>query len=135
MCVCYRQHSSPQSALQQCYEGDTVVVYPGTYSGEGFHELTESIVIRGTVYTTRCKDSRMARESAFEAVDRGLILGLGYIKDLNIGIHSFPVWHSALRNNAKIKPGIPPLAWKMDGKWQLESKTEMLLRCLLAKAI
>ena len=46
-----RQHSSPHSALQQCYEGDTIVIYPGVYSGEGFHELTESITIKGNQFS------------------------------------------------------------------------------------
>nr|XP_039270476.1 testicular spindle-associated protein SHCBP1L-like [Styela clava]XP_039270477.1 testicular spindle-associated protein SHCBP1L-like [Styela clava] len=41
------QHKTPQSALQQCYEGDTIILYPGIHSGEGFHELTESVTIKG----------------------------------------------------------------------------------------
>lgn len=41
------QHKTPQSALQQCYEGDTIILYPGVHSGEGFHELTESVTIKG----------------------------------------------------------------------------------------
>lgn len=42
-----RQHATPLTALQQCYEGDQVIIYPGIYSGDGFHELTESITIKG----------------------------------------------------------------------------------------
>jgi len=42
-----KQHSTPLTALQQCHEGDVVLIFPGQYSGEGFHELTENITIRG----------------------------------------------------------------------------------------
>ncbi|XP_078493630.1 testicular spindle-associated protein SHCBP1L-like isoform X3 [Ciona intestinalis] len=42
-----QQHKTPQSALQQSHEGDIILIFPGTYSGEGFHELTESITIKG----------------------------------------------------------------------------------------
>jgi len=42
-----RQHKSPQSALKQAHEGDTILIFPGVYSGEGFHELTESVTIKG----------------------------------------------------------------------------------------
>uniref|UniRef100_H2YX36 Right handed beta helix domain-containing protein n=1 Tax=Ciona savignyi TaxID=51511 RepID=H2YX36_CIOSA len=42
-----QQHKTPATAIQQCYEGDLILIYPGVYEGEGFHELTESITIRG----------------------------------------------------------------------------------------
>lgn len=42
-----QQHNTPLSALQQCHDGDVILIYPGHYSSEGFHELTENITIRG----------------------------------------------------------------------------------------
>ncbi|CAK8674547.1 unnamed protein product [Clavelina lepadiformis] len=42
-----QQHHSPHTALRQCCEGDLIIIYPGLYSGEGFHELTETVTIRG----------------------------------------------------------------------------------------
>lgn len=41
------QHETPLSALKQCYEGDDIILFPGTYSGDGFHQLTESVTIKG----------------------------------------------------------------------------------------
>lgn len=64
-----------------------------------------------------------------------------YLKN---GIHRFSAWHSIWKNSVKIKPerlhcvtgrrhiaGIPPFCLQ-DGQ-QLDSKTESLLHCLLAK--
>ncbi|XP_072022391.1 SHC SH2 domain-binding protein 1 homolog B-like [Amphiura filiformis] len=41
------QHSGLLSALDSCYNGDTILLYPGTYSGEGFYNLTQSVHIKG----------------------------------------------------------------------------------------
>nr|CAB3266053.1 SHC SH2 domain-binding protein 1-like protein [Phallusia mammillata] len=42
-----QQHKTPQLALQQAFEDDLILIFPGNYSGEGFHELTESVTIKG----------------------------------------------------------------------------------------
>ena len=69
------------------------------------------------------------KASATETVDLGLIPRR--IKPLTgkIGIHSFPAWRSATKGTV----------WNLlvcgrqVGRWQLDSKTERSLRCLLTK--
>ncbi|XP_070574844.1 SHC SH2 domain-binding protein 1 homolog B-like [Ptychodera flava] len=42
-----KEYESPQPALSNCHDGDTVLVYPGTYPADGFYDLQDSITIRG----------------------------------------------------------------------------------------
>ena len=44
------QHTNLKLALESCFDGDTVLLFPGTYSGEGFYNLTLSIDIKGENY-------------------------------------------------------------------------------------
>ena len=67
----------------------------------------------------------MDRASATEVVDLGSIPGRVKPKIIKIGIHSFPAWRSAIKGAVR--------GGQMD-RWQLDSKTERSLRCLLAKA-
>ena len=59
-----------------------------------------------------------------EAVDLGSIPGPVKPKTIKIGIHSFPAWRSEASS----------VCGKQVGRWQLDSKTQRFLRCLLAMA-
>ncbi|NXE49423.1 SHP1L protein, partial [Casuarius casuarius] len=43
-----QQHKNLNVALESCYSGDTVVVFPGEYKAVNLSMLTEDIIIRGT---------------------------------------------------------------------------------------
>ncbi|NXG30684.1 SHP1L protein, partial [Dromaius novaehollandiae] len=43
-----QQHENLNVALESCYSGDTVVVFPGEYKAVNLSMLTEDIIIRGT---------------------------------------------------------------------------------------
>lgn len=43
----YRQHETLFAALKECYEGDVIILFPATYAGDGLHQLTDSITIKG----------------------------------------------------------------------------------------
>ncbi|XP_077983234.1 SHC SH2 domain-binding protein 1 homolog B-like [Glandiceps talaboti] len=42
-----KEYESPSSALCSCYDGDTILILPGTYTADGFYDLQDSITIRG----------------------------------------------------------------------------------------
>ena len=74
----------------------------------------------------------MDRASATEAVDSGSIPGRVKPKTIKIRIHSFSVCCLTFSNERdSVKP--PPCGRQV-GRWQLDSKTERSLRCLLTKA-
>ena len=68
--------------------------------------------------------------SATEAVNSGSIPGRVQPKPIKIGIHTYPAWRSALKGTVWSLR----VCGKQVGRWQLDSKTERSLCCLLAKA-
>ena len=64
------------------------------------------------------------------ALDLGLIPDRVKPKTIKIGIHSFPAWRSAIKGTVW---SLCRVSGVVD-RWQLDSKTERSLRCLLAKA-
>ena len=74
---------------------------------------------------------RVDRASAAETINSGSICGRVKAKTIKIGIHSFPAWRSAI---IKGQYEASAVCGRQVGRWQLYSKTERSLLCLLAKS-
>ena len=72
------------------------------------------------------------RASTSETLDTYLFPGRIKPKILKISIYHFPAWCSALKGTVW---SLIVCASRQIGRWQLESKTERFVRCLLPKAI
>uniref|UniRef100_A0ABM0GKQ4 SHC SH2 domain-binding protein 1-like n=1 Tax=Saccoglossus kowalevskii TaxID=10224 RepID=A0ABM0GKQ4_SACKO len=42
-----KEYETPSCALCSCFDGDTVLIYPGNYPADGFYDLQDSITIMG----------------------------------------------------------------------------------------
>ena len=73
----------------------------------------------------------MDRASATEAVDSGSIPGRFKPKSMKIGIHSLLLDVQQLKGQCEASA----VCGKHGERWQLDSKTERSLRCLLARKV